>query len=212
MNAQVPARNEFGINTSCAVPLVIVPVANALQFGELNVTAPVTAFDEVTVAISVKLEPCATFPFGAEIVVVVEAGGPPVLAPAPPPQPIARVTRQISPSPQAAFIQRSLLLGTTSIKIVASPASKLSIDQTRPGGNLKGVRQQNGAIFALSVLDGARVVIVSVAVAGALLLSVTEAGEIEHVAPGMLKLLPQVNCTVLVLLDVGVIVTVDVPL
>lgn len=64
--------------------------------------------------------------------------------------------------------------------------------------------------IALGLLEGATSETVSVAVAAAPLLNVTDDGEIEQFAPGMITP-PQLRATVLERFETGVIVIVDVP-
>jgi len=140
---------------------------------------------------------------------------PPVLAAAPPPHPIAKLSMHANPSPQAALAERRFP-GTTNVNTARSPAMELSIHHVLRliGENVRG-DQSPGGVCALVLLEGAVVVIVSVAVAAAPLVSVTDVGEIEHVAPGKFGIPPgkllcgQLSCTVLVSLVRGVIVNVE---
>lgn len=173
------------------------------QLDELNATEPVTDLDEVTVAVSVRPALCVTLVLGVESTVVVGAGpgGGPLLPLAPPPQPIAKLAMQTNPNPAAARIER-LLPGIASSSSARIPASMLSLHH-RISSIVRG-RQFTGIVTALVVPDAAVVVIVSVAVAGTPLLSVTDAGEILHVAPGKpgmplgMLLCGQLSATVLV--------------
>lgn len=176
-----------------------------MQFAKSKVTIPVTGFGEATFAVSVKVEPGATLALDAVSVVVVGAGAAPPLPPPlplllllPPPHPIAKLSRDTSPSPRIARRERPSP-GNISKSNAAKPASPPKVHHSsRPREISPGARTWTGAVMALRVLDGGRVLIVNVAVVGALLLSVTEAGEILHVAPGIELPCQQLSCTVLV--------------
>lgn len=92
---------------------------------------PVTDLVEFTIAVRVKLEVWATFVLGTDKVVVVEAGG--VLPLAPPPQPIAKLSKQTPPKAKIGRVDRRLD-GSRSKSNAARPVKRLSIHQD-PGPN-----------------------------------------------------------------------------
>lgn len=146
---------------------------------------------------------------GTEITVVVGIGGGLALVP---PQPMAKLSKHTSANPRAGWRVRRLKGDATKSR-AANPARKLSVHQiSRPGGSIiPEAWRRTGIVTALVPLDGARVDIVSIAVAGVLLLSVTDDGEMLQVAPGIEEPFPQPSATVLVKLVVGVTVIVVVP-
>lgn len=73
MNVHVPT-GPAALIENCAVPFTVPIEPPAGQFAELRFTAPVGDFDEVTVAVSIKLAPCATFVLGVESTVEVGTG------------------------------------------------------------------------------------------------------------------------------------------
>lgn len=213
----VPATEKLPPSCACAVPFTRFPLGNMLQVGLLKTTTPVVVLEEVTVPVNVTVVPGVNLALEAEMVVVVTAGPPPPppFPPlfAPPPHPSAKLSRHTLPKPIAAR-REGPRPGNKSSKIEASPAKAPSVhNASRPVGTNSGERRCAGAPCALRVVDGGRVAIVRVAVAAAPLLSVTEVGEMVHVAPGKTTPGPvwQLRATVLVYLVAGVIVSVVVP-
>lgn len=158
------------------------------QFVETKETNPETRSGAVTVAVKVIVEPSAIFAVDALIAVVVEYG-PPVLPPEfpvlaePPPHPSAMLIRQTIPSANTARTGRFPAGKTSNISAI-KPANPPKVHhRTRLDGRRNEGRERLRLATALKVLDGASVVIINVAVAGALLLSVTDDGETEQVVP-----------------------------
>lgn len=179
------------------------------QFGEEKVTSPVTGFVEVTLAVSVRPAFWANFVAGTVSTVVVVTGG--LLPLAPPPQPRMKLSTHTEENPSATRKYRSPE-GETSKSKATIPVRRLSAHHNpEAGGRIAtGPKTLAWCAIALGLLEGATSETVSVAVAAAPLLNVTDDGEIEQVAPGMITP-PQLRATVLERFDIGVIVIVDVP-
>jgi hypothetical protein len=171
------------------------------KLASLKFTYPVTAVDDLTVAVSVALAPIAIFPELAARLVVVATGAPPSPPVPPPPPPVPQPIANAAPPMK---IKANMLPVHRRLRGEANKSKDTNIDVPLPahhkrrsneGGGL--VKRMCGDTIAVKLADAAGRVRERVVVADVPLLSVTDGGEKLHEAPAI-AIPRQSNATVLV--------------